>query len=101
MIVLSKADIYDPDDVVARYATAHGFVLTHVLQSFRILEKPAAPEQLMPLFGSDIYNKMNEKERVAMNVQAFAWTLSQFLHGEQGALLAAAQLVDSLQDLDS
>ena len=65
------------------------------------LEKPAAPEQLMPLFGSDIYNKLSEKERVAINVQSFAWTLSQFLHGEQGALLAAAQLVDSVQDIDS
>ena len=65
------------------------------------LEKPAAPEQLMPLFGSDIYNKMNPKERIAMNVQAFGWTLSQFLHGEQGALLATAQLVDSVQDIDS
>jgi hypothetical protein len=30
-----------------------------------------------------------------------AWTLSQFLHGEQGALLAAAQLVNSVPDLDS
>ena len=65
------------------------------------LEKPQAPEQIMPLFGSDIYAKMTERERRDMNVQSFAWTLSQFLHGEQGALLAAAQLVDSVQDLDS
>ena len=27
------------------------------------LEQPMAPEQLMPLFGSDIYNRMTEKER--------------------------------------
>jgi hypothetical protein len=65
------------------------------------LDKPSAPEQLMPLFGSDIYNRMSEKERHAINIETFAWTLSQFLHGEQGALLAAAQLVDSVQDLDS
>ena len=65
------------------------------------LDRPMAPEQLMPLFGSDIYNKLTEKERTAINVQAFSWTLSQFLHGEQGALLATAQLVDSVRDLDS
>jgi hypothetical protein len=65
------------------------------------LDKQMAPEQLMPLFGSDIYNKMSEKERKALNIESFSWTLSQFLHGEQGALLATAQLVDSCQDLDS
>ena len=65
------------------------------------LEHPMGPEQLMPLFGSDVYNKMTEKERKNINIESFAWTLSQFMHGEQGALLATAQLVDSVQDLDS
>ena len=59
------------------------------------------PEQLMPLFGSDIYNKRTSKERHDLNIETFAWTLSQFLHGEQGALLATAQLVGSVRDLDS
>jgi len=65
------------------------------------LDRQMAPEQLMPLFGSDIYNKMTDKERHKINTESFSWTLSQFLHGEQGALLATAQLVDSCQDLDS
>src|SRR5262245_19141398 len=65
------------------------------------LEKPAAPEQLMPLFGSDIYAKLTDKERTRLNIETFSWTLSQFMHGEQGALLACAQLVDSVRDLDS
>jgi hypothetical protein len=65
------------------------------------LERPMGPENLMPLFGSDIYNKMSAKEKTAINVETFAWTLSQFLHGEQGALLATAQLVDSVDNLDS
>jgi len=65
------------------------------------LEHPMGPEQLMPLFGSDIYNRMTEKERRKLNIETFSWTLSQFLHGEQGALLATAQLVDSVRDLDS
>lgn len=65
------------------------------------LSLPMGPEQLMPLWGSDILAKMTAKEREQMNVEVSAWTISQFLHGEQGALLATAQLVDSVQDLDS
>jgi hypothetical protein len=44
---------------------------------------------------------MSEKERSAINIETFAWTLSQFMHGEQGALLATAQLVDSVDNIDS
>ncbi len=44
---------------------------------------------------------MSVAERNAVGRETFTWTLSQFLHGEQGALLAAAQLVNSTQDLDS
>jgi hypothetical protein len=65
------------------------------------LGRPMGPEQLMPLFGSDIYRRMTEKERHDINVEVFSWTLSQFMHGEQGALLATAQLVPSVRDLDS
>jgi hypothetical protein len=65
------------------------------------LEKQLAPEQLMPLFGSDIWNKMNARERKTMNIESFSWMISQFLHGEQGALLATAQLVASVKDIDS
>jgi hypothetical protein len=64
-------------------------------------EGPSGPEELHPLFGSDIYNKLTEREKTDLQVNINAWTLSQFLHGEQGALLAAAQLVDSVPDLDS
>jgi hypothetical protein len=65
------------------------------------LDRPTGPEQLTPLFGSDIYNRMSAKERHTVEIESFAWTISQFLHGEQGALLATAQLVDSVDNLDS
>ena len=65
------------------------------------LEKSMGPEELLPLHGSDIWRRLSEKEKTAINVETSSWTLSQFLHGEQGALLAAAQLVDSVHDLDS
>ncbi|HMG52442.1 MAG TPA: ferritin-like domain-containing protein [Kofleriaceae bacterium] len=65
------------------------------------LDRPMGPEELMPLFGSDIYNRLSPKERRELNTETFAWTLSQFMHGEQGALLATAQLVDSVDNIDS
>lgn len=65
------------------------------------LSLPMAPEPLMPLFGSDVLARMTADEKERCNREVSAWTLSQFLHGEQGALLATAQLVDSVQDLDS
>ena len=63
--------------------------------------KPSAPEYVLPLFGSDIYNRMTEKEQRQLGVETTTWMLSQFLHGEQGALLAATQLVASVPDYDS
>jgi hypothetical protein len=65
------------------------------------LEAPMGPEELLPLHGSDIWRKLTPRERTALNVETSSWTLSQFLHGEQGALLAAAQLVTCVHDLDS
>ncbi|HMG23799.1 MAG TPA: ferritin-like domain-containing protein [Kofleriaceae bacterium] len=65
------------------------------------LQRQMVPEQMTPLFGSDIYNRMSPAERQAVNIEVFSWTLSQFMHGEQGALLATAQLVDSVDNIDS
>jgi hypothetical protein len=65
------------------------------------LERQLAPEQMLPLFGSDIWNRMSVRERKDLNIECYSWMLSQFLHGEQGALLATAQLVTSVHDLDS
>jgi hypothetical protein len=65
------------------------------------LGKPMGPDSMLPLFGSDIWDKMTKQERERCNAETSAWTLSQFLHGEQGALLATAQLVDSVGDIDS
>jgi len=65
------------------------------------LGRPMGPENLQPLFGSDIHARLTEAERRNLNTETFCWTLSQFMHGEQGALLATAQLVDSVDNIDS
>src|SRR5690606_15076543 len=65
------------------------------------LDRPMMPEMMHPLWGSEIYARLTERELNQLNREMASGTLSQFLHGEQGALLAAAQLVTSVPDLDS
>ena len=64
-------------------------------------ERQTVPDTLMPLHGSEIQAALTAKEVTRLNVEISAWTLSQFLHGEQGALLATAQLVNSVPDFES
>jgi rubrerythrin len=65
------------------------------------IERQAIPDVMHPLFGSEIYNRLDDKQHRELRREITAWTQSQFLHGEQGALLAAAQLVNSVPDMDS
>ncbi len=68
---------------------------------------PLNPE--VPLLGADFIDwqlfadigmKLNERERRDLLWRVAAWMLSQFLHGEQGALLAAAQVTEATQFFD-
>ena len=54
-------------------------------------EMPVKPEMLARLEGP--LSMLNEKDRLEYLRHDQAWALSQFLHGEQGALLVASQLV--------
>ncbi len=44
--------------------------------------------------------KLNAKEKLRFANDLASWTLSQFMHGEQGALYAAAQVTESVKWLD-
>ena len=46
------------------------------------------PEKLQPMYGTDMYRKVDRKKQGEMLHSTIAWLLSQFLHGEQGALYA-------------
>lgn len=59
------------------------------------------PEEFNPFRGSDIWDRMTAKERDVFTQHQAAWTWSQFLHGEQGALVTAARIVETVPDLDS
>ncbi|MCS6797160.1 MAG: ferritin-like domain-containing protein [Myxococcota bacterium] len=50
-------------------------------------------EVFNPFVGYEPFERMSEEEKLAFAWHQHAWTLSQFLHGEQGALLVASQLV--------
>ncbi len=61
----------------------------------------AAPDQMVPIYGMDEWNKMSEEEHGEVRHHAVAWLTSQFLHGEQGALICAARIVETVPDIDS
>jgi hypothetical protein len=48
----------------------------------------------------DVVRALPEEKRTALAIHNAAWILSQFLHGEQGALLCCGQLVEAVPDID-
>ena len=65
------------------------------------IEKAQIPEFMHPLYGSEIYAKLDPKKHLELRREMPAWMQSQFLHGEQGAMLVAAQLVNAVPDMES
>ncbi len=58
-------------------------------------------DRSVPIYGSDIWNKMTDKERSTLRHHLQASQLSQFMHGEQGALISTAKIVQTVPDLDA
>ena len=54
------------------------------------------PDMAIGIFGTDMWNKLTPKEVERLRHEALTWQLCQFLHGEQGALLVTAQIVDTV-----
>jgi hypothetical protein len=59
------------------------------------------PDYYVLIYGSDIWNKLDEKGKADVRLHQDAWRFSQFLHGEQGALICAAKIVQTVPDIDS
>jgi hypothetical protein len=64
-------------------------------------EAELVPDFQIPVYNTHIWEKLTPGEIRKLRREALAWTLSQFLHGEQGALLAAAQIVDATPSFDA
>jgi hypothetical protein len=59
------------------------------------------PDHTISLFGSPIWDKLGPRERATLRRHFQAWQISQFLHGEQGALVCAAKIVQQAQNIDA
>ncbi len=58
-------------------------------------------DSVVHIYGSDIWNRMTEKERREVRRHLQASQISQFMHGEQGALIATAKIVQTVPQLDA
>jgi len=51
--------------------------------------------------GTSFFSRLTPEEQREVEVRVSAWRLSQFLHGEQGALVVCGQLVNGIPELDA
>jgi hypothetical protein len=58
------------------------------------------PDQFMPPAKSPLWTKLSVAEKNVQRHAVLSWLLSQFLHGEQGALFAAAQVTEAVPWMD-
>ncbi|MGW8599135.1 ferritin-like domain-containing protein [Streptomyces sp. NPDC055893] len=59
------------------------------------------PDEVLTLHGTRHWAKMTEKDKGELRRHYSSWQFSQFLHGEQGAMVCAARIVESVPDLDA
>jgi hypothetical protein len=59
------------------------------------------PDEAMALYGTTYWEAMSEKDRAEIRRHFASWQFSQFRHGEQGAMICAAKIVEAVPDLDA
>jgi hypothetical protein len=59
------------------------------------------PDESVSIFGSEVWNRLSRKEKANVRRHQQAWQLSQFLHGEQGALVCTAKIVQQVPFVDA
>jgi hypothetical protein len=65
-------------------------------------EAENTPDQVISIYGSHLWDKLDKKTEVPkLRRLASSWMLSNFLHGEQGALLATAQIASAVSGVDA
>lgn len=58
------------------------------------------PDIAISIFGSDMWRKMTDIEKVKLHHHSQAWQISQFLHDEQGALACITKIVQQVPQLN-
>ncbi|MEV4439615.1 ferritin-like domain-containing protein [Streptomyces sp. NPDC049577] len=59
------------------------------------------PDEHLVVHGTPHWDRMGEQNRREMRRHFASWQFSQFLHGEQGALVCASRIVECVPDLDA
>ncbi len=66
------------------------------------LENPVGlPDEINPIFGTTWWEAMDDARKAEVRRHTEAWRFSQFMHGEQGALICTAKIVQTVPDIDS
>jgi len=60
-----------------------------------------APDELGGIQSTPIWAKLDRKERANLRRHFQSWQISQFMQGEQAALICAAKIVQQVPDLDA
>ncbi|MGH7099144.1 MAG: diiron oxygenase [Stellaceae bacterium] len=58
-------------------------------------------DRVIAIYGTDLWDRMTPQEQRRVRHHLQASQISQFMHGEQGALIATAKIVQTVPDLDS
>jgi hypothetical protein len=61
------------------------------------------PQEAISIYGTPQWDRIAKDEKAVneLGLHLGAWQFSQFLHGEQGAMICSARIVESVPDLDS
>jgi hypothetical protein len=57
-------------------------------------ESELVPDMGIGIYGTPMWQRLTPREIARLRHEVMTWQLCQFMHGEQGALLATAQIVD-------
>src|SRR3954468_17945719 len=58
-------------------------------------------DEALSIHGTDVWRRMSDKEKAGLRRELQANSISQFMHGEQGALIATAKVVATVPDMNA
>ncbi len=61
------------------------------------------PVETISIYGTDQWDRIKNDQKAIdeLSLHLTSWQFSQFLHGEQGAMICSARIVESVPDLDA
>ncbi|RAY15833.1 aminobenzoate oxygenase [Actinomadura craniellae] len=59
------------------------------------------PDQSLAIYGTKYWDMLTPEQRGELRRHQASWQFSQFVHGEQGAMVTAARIVESVPDVDA